>query len=915
MDKEHPPQEGEQADQGTPLPKHPGQWPVPDQVPRTVLTTGYWKVTTGYSRWLPAVAVLSALAGAVMVAVPLETGNWVGLLCPLMTTLPFGGLFLMELLEIHKARQLLKYGKVVPGQVLQPAYRAFNDAPVQWAVTYEYDHPMGRQRRRVLVAQAGCPKLYELNREDPLTVIVDPREADRAVAPGLHGIEFEAVEDHRPTHLERLSTQDPGALHLDVLLDDGTRVKSNGEGLWQEGRQGAQLARVSWDKPLVVQSSAWLLDGKRAQLNVSVRQQGDHLSGAVNFGAILPQAQVSAGVPLKQETYGQWPQDAPSRGALGQLHRTLDWHGRLCDGSPLGFDPLLETAQRVSKVKPSQDRFKPGGALWVALALVQCALALGSWYLLDWTDPMRRGERLCAQGEGQGCEELATLYEEGDGVARNQEASIDYRKQGCELGYGPSCLGLGELYHKGERVAQNDRLALRFYRQACAQDSSHGCFFVGWLSEKGRGAVRDYLRAVRAYERACALGSVSGCYNQAVIVSVGKGRVTQDLEAGAAIYDKACHEGKHLGSCRNLGVAYLEGWGVVRESAKARELFEYACLRGDQMACVDLSGLNARGVGGSQDTTRALKLAREACHQSLASGCSKLGDFYFEGLGVEANEARALEFYTRACELGEPFGCVREGWMHEHARGTERDVHRAAALYRLNCQDKGDAQACGYLGAMHHFGRGMTRNTTQAAEHYQRACEGSIAFACRNLGVLYGAGDGVPQDKGQALRLLEKACGLGQQDGCADLALIYELGQSVPVDLTRAHKLYEEGCDAGHWRACNRLGRLHEMGKGVDVSGAKAADHYRRACENEHWSGCVSLGRLYEAGNGVKKSLGEALVLYRTACEGDDAPGCLSLGQTLSSQGQADAAQWAYERACELDLHAGCLAAQRETPQ
>jgi TPR repeat protein len=73
----------------------------------------------------------------------------------------------------------------------------------------------------------------------------------------------------------------------------------------------------------------------------------------------------------------------------------------------------------------------------------------------------------CDAGIGAGCFSLATVYQQGNGVAPNQATAMQYMKKACDLGDGAACDAVGTNYFEGTGVPRDRVTAERYFKRAC----------------------------------------------------------------------------------------------------------------------------------------------------------------------------------------------------------------------------------------------------------------------------------------------------------------------------------------------------------------------------------------------------------------------------------------------------------------
>jgi membrane associated rhomboid family serine protease len=98
-----------------------------------------------------------------------------------------------------------------------------------------------------------------------------------------------------------------------------------------------------------------------------------------------------------------------------------------------------------------------------------------------------------------------------------------------------------------------------------------------------------------------------------------------------------------------LANLYLRGSSsVIRDEAKAIDLYTRAAARGHAEAQYALAGIYAEGRGVSRDPAKAVDYYERAERAGLPDAANSLGYLYENGVGVPADREKAIEWYYRA---------------------------------------------------------------------------------------------------------------------------------------------------------------------------------------------------------------------------------------------------------------------------
>lgn len=259
----------------------------------------------------------------------------------------------------------------------------------------------------------------------------------------------------------------------------------------------------------------------------------------------------------------------------------------------------------------------------------------------------------------------------------------------AESGDAQAQFELGRAYEDGVGVAQDDERAAQWFRKSADQGNARGQNALGVMYALGRGVQRDKEEAVRWYKKAAKQGLAEGIYNVAISYYNGEGSeentalaYTWMMLAQRKGDTQAAEAMKHIGEQLNnridrskfdLALLYEKGEEVPQDLPAAVALYlEIARLDHRQSifastAQYKLCQLYAAGKGVQQDYAEA----RSWCKKSeLPFAYIVLGRMAEKGVGQEKSPWDALEFYRNAAALGVP-----DGYMDTARLETESGSH------------------------------------------------------------------------------------------------------------------------------------------------------------------------------------------------------------------------------------------------
>jgi TPR repeat protein len=110
------------------------------------------------------------------------------------------------------------------------------------------------------------------------------------------------------------------------------------------------------------------------------------------------------------------------------------------------------------------------------------------------------------------CHFLGSAYSEGRGVPMDPVRAAQLYDRACQHGNGNGCNNLGQLFQEGRvNDGKDPAHAAPLYDRACRLGNPSGCNNLGILLAEGHGVKRDAQRARQVWRRACELGHRVAC--------------------------------------------------------------------------------------------------------------------------------------------------------------------------------------------------------------------------------------------------------------------------------------------------------------------------------------------------------------------------------------------------------------------
>jgi TPR repeat protein len=240
---------------------------------------------------------------------------------------------------------------------------------------------------------------------------------------------------------------------------------------------------------------------------------------------------------------------------------------------------------------------------------------------LDPIELAGRFDRQCAGGDLEACRNLGVMYVEGTGVSRDAPRAAKLFAQACNGGNLPACNHLALAYAGGMGTERLPAKAADVYQKACDGGYKLACRNLGLMLRDGRGVPADLARADALLDKACKGGVPLACTNAGDLdamraVKGGPARYKEML----AHYKQGCDAGDPT-SCRQIGIAYLEGKGLAKSPGVAAVWLERACMPDDPVACRVLGLMKLHGTGVPRDVERGKQMLMRACDAKDDEAC------------------------------------------------------------------------------------------------------------------------------------------------------------------------------------------------------------------------------------------------------------------------------------------------------
>ena len=486
-------------------------------------------------------------------------------------------------------------------------------------------------------------------------------------------------------------------------------------------------------------------------------------------------------------------------------------------------------------------------------------------------DPKTRGQEAfelakknAIDGKPSDWSNLAWLFEDGIGVAKDYKKALEWYRKGAEQGDVSATRSVGWCYATGNGVAKDEKEAVKWYEMAAERGDGWSQNKLGNCYAEGIGVEKDYKKALEWFQKGAEQGDGSATGNVGWCYETGNG-VPKDEKEAVKWYTKSAEQGDSAGQ-RLLAWCYANGAGVAKDEKEAVKWYTKSAEQGDSAGQRLLGWCYANGSGVAKDEKEAVKWYTKSAEQGDSAGQRLLGWCYANGSGVAKDEKEAVKWYAKSADQGDATAQNSLGWCYANGVGVKKDYKKALEWYRKGAE-QGDGSATGNVGWCYETGNGVAKDKKEAVKWYGKAAEKGDGWSQNKLGNCYANGIGVEKDYKKALEWFQKGAEQGDGSATGNVGWCHETGNGVPKDEKEAVKWYGKAAEKGNGWSQNKLGNCYANGTGVEKDYKKAFEWYRKAADKENSEALGSVGWCYETGNGVTKDENEALKWYIQAAK------------------------------------------------
>jgi TPR repeat protein len=186
------------------------------------------------------------------------------------------------------------------------------------------------------------------------------------------------------------------------------------------------------------------------------------------------------------------------------------------------------------------------------------------------------------QGHAESQYLLSTLYDEGQGVARDEALAAYWERKAADQGHAYAQANLSFRCYGAEDFDE----AFAWCQRAAESNLAWAQYNLGLMYRKGEGVAQSDVEAAHWYRRAAHQGFAEAQQKLADLYYVGRG-VPMDYGQAAGWYRKAADNGNAEAQFQ-LGHLYSIGQGVEHDYTASREWIRRAAMLGHEAAVREL---------------------------------------------------------------------------------------------------------------------------------------------------------------------------------------------------------------------------------------------------------------------------------------------------------------------------------------
>lgn len=147
----------------------------------------------------------------------------------------------------------------------------------------------------------------------------------------------------------------------------------------------------------------------------------------------------------------------------------------------------------------------------------------------DYATAYRVFNELAEQGNAEAQYNLAILYRQGKGVAKDNAAALKWFEKSANQGLASAEYYLGHLYDNGDSVTRSSTTAVSWYKKAAEKGNPLAQSNLGVAYANGEGVKQDIIKAYVWFSLAASQGLTAALENRNIL----KKEMSEELQSNA----------------------------------------------------------------------------------------------------------------------------------------------------------------------------------------------------------------------------------------------------------------------------------------------------------------------------------------------------------------------------------------------
>lgn len=284
---------------------------------------------------------------------------------------------------------------------------------------------------------------------------------------------------------------------------------------------------------------------------------------------------------------------------------------------------------------------------------------------------------------------------------RYAEAMKEYEIYAAR-GFGHADFMIATMFANGQGVARDVEMAIKHAKRAADHGAPEGFALIALLYDSDKSGIKDEKNAVEWLQKGVDISDLNSMRILATRYRDGRG-VPRDLKMAHTLFERAARD-DDFRSIYELGQLYERGLGVETDERVARRWYERLLSPRHRLRNVNylefyvpLAGLMEKSPTSVHDLAEAASIFEDAANAGNVEAMYRLGRILELGRGRAASPDLAAIWYEKAADGGDGRANYRGGLLFKEGRGVKKDPGEALNWFQEGAL-RGNVQAMRAIG-------------------------------------------------------------------------------------------------------------------------------------------------------------------------------------------------------------------------